>query len=144
MPIWIGGDMNLPDIEWETVHLTTNQYKPSTSYSHLDTIANTGLQLIVSFPIRNNNTLDVVLTRRPSLDKQCVGMPGLSDHDNVFIETSSLAIRHKPARRKILLWKHANFDDIRLKITNWTRYFISSNATFTPVENLATIITDSL
>ena len=71
-------------------------------------------------------------------------MPGLSDHDIVFVETSSRALRHKPARRKILLWKHANFDNIRLKISNWTRDFISSNTTFTPVENLATINTDSL
>ena len=76
--------------------------------------------------------------------KQCVGMPGLSDHDIVFVETSSRALRHKPARRMILLWKHANFDNIRLKIYNWTRYFISSNTTYTPVEKLATIITDSL
>ena len=26
MPIWIGGDMNLPDIELESEQLTTNQY----------------------------------------------------------------------------------------------------------------------
>ena len=118
MPIWIGGDMNLPDIEWETEQLTTNQYTQSISYSFLDTLANTGLQQIVNFPTRNNNTLDVVLTNRPSLAKQCVGMPGLSDHDIVFVETSSRALRHKPARRKILLWKHAKFDDIHLKISN--------------------------
>ena len=67
MPIWIGGDMNLPDIEWETEQLTTNQYMHSISYSFLDTLANTGLQQIVNFPTRNNNTLDVVLTNRPSL-----------------------------------------------------------------------------
>ena len=132
------------NIEWETEQLTTNQYTYSISYSFLDTLATTGLQQIVNFPTRNNNTLDVVLTNRPSLVKQCVGMPGLSDHDIVFVETSSRALRHKPARRKILLWKHANFDDIRLKISNWTRDFISSNTTFTPVESLATIITDSL
>ena len=35
MPIWIGGDMNLPDIEWETEQLTTNQYTHSISYSFL-------------------------------------------------------------------------------------------------------------
>ena len=144
MPIWIGGDMNLPDIEWETEQLATNQYAHSFSYSFLDALANTGLQQIVNFPTRNNNTLDVVLTNRPSLVKQCVGMPGLRDHDIVFVETSSRALRHMPARRNILLWKHANFDDIRLKISNWTRAFISSNTTFTPAENLATIITDSL
>ena len=96
------------------------------------------------FPTINNNTLDVVLTNRPSFVKQCAAMPGLSDHGIVFVETSSRALRHKPARRKILLWKHVNFDDIRLKISNWTRDFISSNNTFTPVEILATIITDSL
>ena len=136
--------MNLPDIEWETEQLTTNQYTHSISYSFLDTLATTGLQQIVNFPTRNYNILDVVLTNRPSLVKQCVGMPGLSDHDIVFVETSSRALRHRPARCKILLWKHANFDDIRLRISNWTRDFISSNTTFTHVESLATIITDSL
>ena len=64
--------MNLPDIEWETEQLTTNQYTHSISYSFLDTLATTGLQQIVNFPTRNNNTLDVVLTNRPSLVKQCV------------------------------------------------------------------------
>ena len=65
----------------------------------------------------------------------------LSDHDIVFVETSSRAIRHMPAHRKILLWKHANFDNIRLKISDWTRDLISSNTTFTPVGNIASTIT---
>ena len=71
-------------------------------------------------------------------------MPGLSDHKIVFVETSSRALHHKPARSKILLWKHANFDNIRLKISNWQKDFISSNTTFTPVEKLVTIVTDCL
>ena len=49
MPIWIGGDMNLRDVEWETEQLTTNQYTHSISYSFLDPLANTGLQQIVNF-----------------------------------------------------------------------------------------------
>ena len=144
MPIRIGGDMNLPDFELENEQLTINQYTHSISYSFLDALANTGLQQIVNFPTKNNNTLDVALTNCPSLVKQCVGMPGASDHDIVFVETSSCALCHKPASRKIILWKHANFNNIRLKISNWTRDFISSNNTFTLVENLATFITDSL
>ena len=82
----------------------------------MDTLANTGLQHIVNFPTRNNDTLDVVLINCPSLAKQCVRMSGQSDHDIVLVETSSRALRHKPAHHKILLWKHANFDDIRLQI----------------------------
>ena len=35
MAIWIVGDMNLADIEWETEQLTTNQYTHSISYSFL-------------------------------------------------------------------------------------------------------------
>ena len=136
-------------VEWgrqqqQQQQLTTNQYTHTISYSYLDTLANTGLQQIVKFPTRNNNTVDVVLNNRPSLAKQCVGMPDLSDHDIVFEETSSRALRHMPARRKIVLWKHANFNNIRLKISNLTRYFISSNTTFTPFDNFAAIITDSL
>ena len=97
--------MNLPDIEWETEQLTTNKYTPSINYSFWDTVVNTGLQRTVNFPTRNNNILDVVLTNRLSSVKQFVGMPGLIDHDTVFVETSSRALRDKPARRKILLWK---------------------------------------
>ena len=74
--------MNLPDIEWETEQLTTNQYTHSISYSFLDALANTGLQQIVNFPTRNNNTLDVVLTNHPCLARQCVGMSGLSNNNN--------------------------------------------------------------
>ena len=144
MPIWIGGDMNLPDIEWKTEQLATNQYTYSISYSFLDILAITGLQQIVDFPTRNNNDLDIVLTNRPCFVNQCVVIPGLCDRNIVFVETSSCSLRHKPARRKILLWKHANFDYIRLKIYYWNKDFISSNTTFTPVEKLMTIITDSL
>ena len=120
MPIWIDGDMNLPDIEWETERLTTNQYTHSISYSFLDTFSNTGLHQIVNLPTRSNNILDVVLTNRPSLVKQCVGMPGLSYYDIVFAETSSRVLSYDPARRKIHFFKHANFANIRLKIANWT------------------------
>ena len=136
--------MNLPDIEWEAEQLITNLYTHTISYSFFDNLANTGLQQIFNFPTRNNNTLDVVLTNRPSLVKQCVGMHGLGNHDAVIVKTGSRALRHRPSRRNILLWKHAIFDNIRLRISNWTRDFISSNTTFTPVENLATIITDRL
>ena len=80
----------------------------------------------------NSNTLSDDLTNRPFFARQCVRMPGLSNHVIVFVETSLRALRHKTARRNILLWKHDDFDNIRLSISNWTRYFISSNNTFIP------------
>ena len=89
MQIWICGDIDLPDIEWETEQLTNNHW---IIYTFLDTLASTACQQIVNFLTRNSNTLDVFLTNHPSLDKQCIGMPGQSDHNIVFVETSSYAI----------------------------------------------------
>ena len=71
-------------------------------------------------------------------------MPGLSGHDIVFAETSSSALRHESACRKIFLWIHANFDNIWLEISNWTRYFIFTITTFTQVEKFSTNIADCL
>ena len=54
--------MYLPDIELKSEQLTTYHYMLSIIYSILETIAKTGLEQIVNFPTRNENTIDVVLT----------------------------------------------------------------------------------
>ena len=56
----------------------------------------------------SNNTLDIVVTNRPSLVNRCECEPGLSDHDIVFLDANIQADRVKPARRKIHLWKRAD------------------------------------
>ena len=58
-----------------------HQYNHQIIDSFLQMIAKSGLEQIVEFPTRNNNTLDIVLTNRPSLVNRCEGAPGLSDHD---------------------------------------------------------------
>ena len=144
MPVWIYGDMDLPDIGWETEQLTTNRYMHSIRYSFFGSLRYIGLHEIVNFPTRSNNTLDVVLTNRPSLVKQCDGITSMCDHNIVFVEKSSHSFCHKRVRCKIFLRKHANVDNMCLPISNWNRDFITYDTTFTPVERHATIITDSL
>ena len=61
---------------------------------------------MANFPTRNNNILDVVLINCPSLAIQYVRMPDLSDHNIVFVETNSCALRHKPAWHKIVFIKN--------------------------------------
>ena len=63
----------------------------------------------MKFPTRERNTLDVFITNRPSLIQKCKPVPGVSDHDIVFVESNILATRSKPPQRKIFLWKHANY-----------------------------------
>ena len=58
--IWIGGDANLSDIEWDRTAVNGN------SYNHV-TVLDTSSEQVVRFPTRGNNILDVYITNRPSL-----------------------------------------------------------------------------
>ena len=134
--IWICGDMNLPDIDWETEQITSHQYRQAISESYLQTLANVGLEQVVNFPTRRDNTLDLISTNRPTLVRQCQPMPGLSDHEVIFTEIGIQATKRKPVRREIFLWKKADLDSIRSDAKKWADQFVSSNNASTPVEDL--------
>ena len=42
--IWIGGDFNLPDIDWDQAEVVSSQYLQDISRSLLDTLSNTNMQ----------------------------------------------------------------------------------------------------
>ena len=111
-PIWVGGDCNLPDINWASQSIISSAYPLAISESFLD-MMHIGLKQIVDFPTRLNNILDLFLTNRPTLIIRCEAVPGLSDHDIVYIESRILAKRHKPVARKIHLWNKTDFDKVR-------------------------------
>jgi len=53
--IWVGGDMNLPDIDWEENTITGNQYKKVINELLKSTIHDAGLEQVVKFPTRGQN-----------------------------------------------------------------------------------------
>ncbi|XP_072021548.1 uncharacterized protein [Amphiura filiformis] len=103
-------------------------------------MTSTGLEQMVDFPTRGDNTLDIILTNRPSLTNTCASLPGLSDHDLVFMDANVRANRRKPVQRKILLWKKADLVDIRQRVSAVSEKFTSEHNTSTPVENLASVL----
>eukprot|EP00057_Strongylocentrotus_purpuratus_P028746 XP_011683220.1 PREDICTED: uncharacterized protein LOC105447168 [Strongylocentrotus purpuratus] len=111
--IWIGGDLNLPDIDWETQSSSGNQYPMPIKQWFLEMLQNCNLQQMVSFPTRINNCLDLFLSSRPTLLSKCVALPGISDHDILLVESSVVASRNRPVKRKVFLWKHANMENLR-------------------------------
>ena len=68
-PIWIGGDFNFPDINWETRSVISHQYSKDINDKFVEVIDNCYLEQLVTFPTRPNNTLDLLLTNQPSLLK---------------------------------------------------------------------------
>ena len=92
---------------------------------------------MVDFPTRRNNTLDVIMTNRPTLINTCCSLPALSDHDVIFAEVNVRAIRRKPVRRKILLWNRADMEAIRKRVQESSSVITSKFTTSTPVEIIA-------
>ena len=99
--MWVGGDLNLPDIDWKTQSIVGNSNPVFIN------------QRFVDFPTRQAATLDLFLTNRPTLVDKCSAAPGIADHDMVHIAASVSAKRNKPVARKIFLWDKADMEAVR-------------------------------
>ena len=134
--IWIAGDANLPDIDWELNAVNGNSNPISLNQLFLDIVYDNGSEQMVKFPTRKNNTLDVFITNRPSLIQKCKPVPGVSDHDIVFVESNISATRSKPTQRKILLWKRANYTGMKESVNLASTSFMEKHKASTDVNQL--------
>ena len=82
---WLGGDFNLPDINWQNQDIPGNQYLKSINEIFLEMSQDLGLQQIVDFPTRGTSLLDVFFTNKPDLVNNCKLLAGLGDHGAVNI-----------------------------------------------------------
>jgi hypothetical protein len=55
--IWIGGDLNLPDIDWQDESIKGNNYPKRISELVIETMQDTAMQQIVNFPTRGTRRL---------------------------------------------------------------------------------------
>lgn len=89
--IWVCGDTNLPDIDWDSNNINGNNYRKEINENLLSSINDAGLEQMVNFPMRGNNTLDIFATNRPSLVTSCEPLSGVSDHEIVIIQSQVYA-----------------------------------------------------
>ena len=66
------------------------------------------LTQIVDFPTRNNNILDIFITNRPSLLKQCYPQPGISDHEIVYVVSYIKAPLYQGHKWNLYNWTKAD------------------------------------
>eukprot|EP00745_Piridium_sociabile_P038619 TRINITY_DN7074_c0_g1_i3.p1 TRINITY_DN7074_c0_g1~~TRINITY_DN7074_c0_g1_i3.p1 ORF type:complete len:816 (+),score=128.54 TRINITY_DN7074_c0_g1_i3:312-2759(+) len=137
--VWMGGDLNLQDIRWTDNTIQGNQYRGDINRQLLETINNCNMEQMVSSPTRKDNILDIFMTNRPSLINKCETLPGISDHDVVYIDSDIEAQRPKPVKRKILLWKRANFEELKTHAAAFRDLFMSK---YTPTSSVAEMWTD--
>ena len=81
----LGGDFNLPDIDWEEGSVKSNpQYTAAINWKMIDIANDFNLTQIVSEPTRQGNILDLLFTSHQYLVDKVYIVPGMSDYDAVI------------------------------------------------------------
>ena len=110
----------------------------------LELVHNCDLEQTVKSPTRESNILDLFQTNRPTLVNRCEVIPGISDHEMVYIDSNISAKRQKPIKRKITLWKRADLDAVRDSAHRFSTELCDQNSIDTPVEELWSAIASEL
>ena len=125
--IWVGGDLNLPDIDWKANQVVGHQYPNLTNQTFLSKITDMGLHQVNDKPTKVNATLDILCTHHPSLVTKTAVIPGLSDHDIVLVYSRIIkSNKTKPTARNISIWKQADFEAIRSETAAFSEDFTSN------------------
>ena len=114
--VWIGGDFNLGDINWDTHTVTSSCRQPKLSQSLLDLTEDESLTQVVDIPTRNERILDLFLTTNPTLVNQVKTLPPLTpvmDHNIVFVDVDTRAAIQPKAAKKVYIYKKADWQAMR-------------------------------
>ena len=99
--IIIGGDFNLPSINWEQHSVPTGIPNRKQCSLLVDSILDLGMKQMVEKETRGKNTLDLFITDRPSLVQKVTTGPGLSDHRTVIVDHQPQANINKRTPHKV-------------------------------------------
>ena len=128
--IWLLGDFNLPQIDWDTEQIKQNCSYTTVYESFLEIIHDFGLEQIVKIPTRINNTLDLFLLNQPSLVHSTKTLPplGQGDHDSVHRELRINPGRRKQKQRHIKLYKKTNWARFREEMKQCQQTYVEKNS----------------
>ncbi|XP_072021618.1 uncharacterized protein [Amphiura filiformis] len=135
--IWLAGDFNIPDIDWENYSVKPNARYANLSRKFLDLFSDFGLEQLVRKPTRINNILDIFLTNNQTLVEDSAVIPGISDHDAIPIITINIKpklIKQNP--RKIFLWNKANTEALKADLRDFSAGLSTRDISQSSVENL--------
>ncbi len=127
--VLLGGDFNLPGIDWEQDKSTPGTSFPRLSKELIRITTDSSLTQLNHTPTRGNNVLDLLFSSHPSLMKSSHVAPGISDHDILVTDTDLKAQTKRSRPRKIHLFKKVDLPGLQLHIEQGASEFLSKNAT---------------
>ena len=84
--IVLGGDFNLPHINWKKKSIKAGSSQHIQHQQLLDMEQELGFEQMQLSPSRESNILDLYFTTYQSLVKSCYTVPGISDHHMVVVD----------------------------------------------------------
>ena len=125
--IVLGGDFNLPGIDWDNGVVNPKAANKSQCELLLSSLDTHALAQIHKEPTREENILDLLITNKPGLIKSSHSVPGISDHCAVVTELDIDPPYRRTKPRPVRQFKKANWEAIRQQIRScWT--FFSENS----------------
>ena len=143
--IIIGGDFNLPDINWESCS-TSSSSNAGYHQFLLDLLLEHSLVQVVKDITRpvSGNVLDLVITSNPGLISNVCVHPGISDHNIVsFTFSGSPRTAPKPSR-KIFQFHKADHQGLKDAVHKFSTEFLLSFPELNTVDENWSIITHFL
>ena len=103
----------------------------------IDIMNDHGLEQLVHFPTRENNTLDLILTSLPGQFQEIHSPYKLSDHDVLSGTLKVYIPSKKKPRRKVYLYHKGDFESMRKDASDFAkdRYFNGYSDTRSVQEN---------
>ena len=124
--VFLGGDFNLPNINWkDSVVLAGNEVKHHEKL--LQIVSDSNLHQMQFNNTREESNLDLVFINYPDLITSCITAPGMSDHDLVVIDSKLTITHNTKSRRKIHIYKKANWEQIRYDINELSNKIVTMN-----------------
>ena len=120
--IWLGGDFNVPNVDWSDVMSTPNSPNTQLATKLIEVTNDRSLTQVVDLPTRKDNTLDLFFTSNPSLINRTITIPPLTqaaDHDIVFIDVNTRASIPKQTPATKFLYKKADWASMRQEMSNY-------------------------
>ena len=112
-PLIIGGDFNLPEVNWENECVSKGAQKVTLCSELLRIMANESLTQLQEEATRGRNILDLCFTNRPGLVKNTQTIPGISDHEMVVVDSEFKAKINKSKPRRVYRYKNVNWEEVK-------------------------------
>ena len=122
--IILGGDFNVPWIDWENGSISPDCSNKSMCTRLLEILSDYYLHQMQLKPTRQDSVLDLFMTNKPALVKEVSVLPGISDHDIVVVDTKHRMDINRKAPRNIKQWSKADWERIKTDTVNYQQTFL--------------------